>query len=190
MGGCLIVQETSLSKRHDQNNGRFAVFCRFDWQKWCVISTFWQIDMIKLTDRDYEMIEVLKRDGRISVTDLANALGVSRSTVQKRLDRLETSGVIESYSCILAGTYQREWVRAHVTVNVETKTMDSVVRSLSRVGGVEEVHSVSGESDLIVVLTAPTVQALETAVDEVIAIEGVERTRTSIILSTRINRRL
>ena len=146
--------------------------------------------MIRLTDRDHEMIDVLKRNGRISITDLANALGVSRSTAQKRLERLENSGVIESYSCVLAGPYQREQVRAHVTVNVATRTMDPVVQRLSGVSGVEEVHSVSGESDLIVVLIAPSIQVLETAVDEVIAIEGVERTRTSIVLSTRINRRI
>lgn len=145
--------------------------------------------MIRLTDSDYEMIEVLKRSGRISVTDLADVLSISRSTAQKRLERLETSGVIESYSCILAAPYQRDWVSAHVLVTVAPKTMDAVVQRLSRVTGVEEVHSVSGEFDLIVVIAAPSVQALETYVDNVIAIDGVERTRTSVILSTRINRR-
>ncbi len=145
--------------------------------------------MIRLTDSDYEMIEVLKRAGRISVTDLAKALSVSRSTAQKRLERLETSGVIDSYTCILAAPYQQDWVSAHVLVNVAPKTMDAVVQKLSRVTGVEEVHSVSGEFDLIVVITAPSVQSLEAYVDTVIAIDGVERTRSSVILSTRINRR-
>ena len=64
--------------------------------------------MIRLTDSDYEMIEVLKRSGRISVTDLAEALSISRSTAQKRLERLETSEVIESYTCVLAASYQRD----------------------------------------------------------------------------------
>lgn len=145
--------------------------------------------MIRLTDSDYEMIEVLKRAGRISVTDLAKTLSVSRSTAQKRLERLETSGVIESYTCILSASYQREWVSAHVLVTVAPKTMDAVVQKLSHVTGVEEVHSVSGEFDLIVVISAPSVQNLEAYVDTVIAIDGVERTRSSVILSTRISRR-
>lgn len=145
--------------------------------------------MIHLSQADMNMIEVLKASGRMSVSDLAKALGVSRSTAQKRLERLEGSGVIESYTCILAAAYQRDWVSAHVLVTVGPKTMDTVVQRLSRVSGIEEVHSVSGEFDLIVVISAPSVESLEASVDEVIAIDGVQRTRTSIILSTRIKRR-
>lgn len=145
--------------------------------------------MIRLSQADLDMIEVLKASGRISVSDLAKTLGVSRSTAQKRLERLEASGVIESYTCILAAAYQRDWVSAHVLVTVGPKTMDAVVQRLARVPGVEEVHSVSGEFDLIVVISAPSVESLEASVDEVIAIDGVQRTRTSIILSTRLKRR-
>lgn len=145
--------------------------------------------MIRLSQADLDMIEVLKASGRISVSDLAKTLGVSRSTAQKRLERLGASGVIESYTCILAAAYQRDWVSAHVLVTVGPKTMDAVVQRLARVPGVEEVHSVSGEFDLIVVISAPSVESLEASVDEVIAIDGVQRTRTSIILSTRLKRR-
>ena len=144
--------------------------------------------MIQLSERDYDMIGVLKRFGRISVTELAEVLGVSRSTAQKRLERLEESGVIVSYTCIVAADYRREWVSAHVLVNVGPKMMDTVVAHLSDIGGIDEVHSVSGDVDLIVVITAPTVHKIEASVDEVIAVPGVERTRTSIILSTRIDR--
>lgn len=145
--------------------------------------------MIRITDSDLKLIEVLKSHGRISVSDLAKRLGVSRSTAQKRLERLETSGVIESYTCILSTAYQRNWVSAHVLVTLAPKSMDAVVESLASVTGVEEVHSVSGEFDLIVVISAPSVESVETSVDAVIAISGVERTRTSIILSTRIKHR-
>ena len=145
--------------------------------------------MIRITDSDLEIIEVLKAPGRMSVSDLAKTLGVSRSTAQKRLERLEASGVIESYTCILSAAYRRSWVSAHVLVNVAPKSMDFVVEGLASVTGVEEVHSVSGEFDLIVVISAPSVESVEASVDAVIALNGVERTRTSIILSTRVRRR-
>lgn len=144
--------------------------------------------MIHLSDRDCAMIEVMRRSGRISVTELADTLGVSRSTAQKRLERLEGSGVIESYTCVVAAEYRQGWVKAHVLVTVAPKMMDPVVAHLSNVSGIEEAHSVSGDIDLIVVITAPTVQKIEASVDEIITVPGVERTRTSIILSTRINR--
>lgn len=144
--------------------------------------------MIRITDSDLKMIEALRSHGRISVSDLAKKLGVSRSTAQKRLERLETSGVIESYTCLLSPEYRRRWVSAHILVTLAPKSMDSVVASLADVAGVEEIHSVSGEYDLIVVLSAPSVTSVEISVDEVIAITGVERTRTSIILSTRLKR--
>ncbi|MAP95681.1 MAG: AsnC family transcriptional regulator [Ponticaulis sp.] len=144
---------------------------------------------MKLSEQDHAMIELLKRSARMSVSDMAKALGVSRSTAQKRLERLETAGVIESYSCILAAPYQRDWVSAHILVRVAAKQMDAVVDRLNHVKGIEEVHSVSGEFDLIVVVSAPSVTTLEVSIDEVIAIEGVERTTTSVILSTRISRK-
>lgn len=145
--------------------------------------------MIRLTDGDLKLIEVLKSSARMSVSDLAKALGVSRSTAQKRLERLEAEGVIEGYTCVLSAAYQHDWVSAHLHVTVAPKTMDAVVQKLSDVAGIEAVHSVSGEFDLIVEISAPSVQSVEATVDEVIAIAGVERTRTSIILSTRIKRR-
>ena len=145
--------------------------------------------MISLSEQDHAMIELLKRSARMSVSDMAKSLGVSRSTAQKRLERLEGAGVIDSYTCILAAPYQRDWVSAHILVRVVAKQMDPVVERLKHVKGVEEVHSVSGEFDLIVVVSAPSVGTLETEIDEVIAIEVVERTTTSVVLSTRINRR-
>ena len=146
--------------------------------------------MKNLSKQDHAMIDVLKRSGRLSVTDLARELNVSRSTAQKRLERLEGSGVIESYSCVLSAAYRRQWVSAHVLVQIAVKQMDSVVSDLQHVKGVEEVLSVSGEFDLIVVISAPDVRTLESYIDSILAIGDVTRTTTSIVLSTRINRRV
>lgn len=59
---------------------------------------------IKMTEsRDQKLLALLRRNARTSVTELAKALHVSRSTIQNRIARLETSGVIRGYSVILGG---------------------------------------------------------------------------------------
>ncbi|TIW19976.1 MAG: Lrp/AsnC family transcriptional regulator, partial [Mesorhizobium sp.] len=63
-----------------------------------------------------------------------------------------------------------------------------VVRSLQALPPVRTLHSVSGNFDMIVIVDAPSIRDLDTLLDQIGAMDGVERTSSSIILSTRIDR--
>lgn len=63
-----------------------------------------------------------------------------------------------------------------------------MVSALERLKPVTALHSVSGNFDLIALLAAPSILELDQAIDEIGNIDGVERTLSSIILSTRISR--
>lgn len=140
------------------------------------------------SDKDLELIDLLRRDARMSVTDIAARLGVSRSTAQKRLEQLEKRGVIASYTVVLSEAFLKSQVRAHVSFAVTPNKTISVIDALKKVRAVEEIHSVSGDSDLVAELSAANVSALDEAIEVLIAIDGVERTRTSVILSTKFKR--
>lgn len=141
-----------------------------------------------MTEADRALISLLREDARASVADLARKLGVSRTTAQSRLERLERNGVISGYAVKLGDSYERGLVRAHVLVTVEPKLAAKVVAELGSIPEVRTLHSVSGSFDMIVIVEAPSIEELDLLLDRVGALDGVERTMSSIILSTRIDR--
>lgn len=137
---------------------------------------------------DQALISLLRENARASTAELARKLGVSRTTVQSRIDRLEARGVIAGYGVRLSPDYEQGLVRAHVLLTVTPKLADTVVRSLKALPAVRALHSVSGSFDMIVVVESLSIADLDGLLDRIGAMEGVERTLSSIILSTRIDR--
>lgn len=141
-----------------------------------------------MSSADQALIALLRENARASTAELARRLGVSRTTVQSRIDRLEARGTITGYGVRLSSDYEQGLVRAHVLLTVTAKLADKVVRSLKALSSVRALHSVSGTFDMIVIVESPSISDLDGLLDEIGAMEGVERTLSSIILSTRINR--
>ena len=141
-----------------------------------------------LSDAEQALLSLLRANARASTAELARRLGVSRTTVQSRIERLEQRGIITGYGVRLSPDYEQGLVRAHVLLTVTPKLADKVVRSLQALPPVRTLHSVSGNFDMIVIVDAPSIKDLDTLLDQIGAMDGVERTSSSIILSTRIDR--
>ncbi|RUX99681.1 Lrp/AsnC family transcriptional regulator, partial [Mesorhizobium sp. M7A.F.Ca.CA.004.04.1.1] len=134
------------------------------------------------------LLSLLRENARASTAELARRLGVSRTTVQSRIERLEQRGIISGYGVRLAPDYEQGLVRAHVLLTVTPKLADKVVRGMRALTTVRTLHSVSGNFDMIVIVDAPSIRDLDMLLDQIGAMDGVERTLSSIILSTRIDR--
>ncbi|NVK42824.1 MAG: Lrp/AsnC family transcriptional regulator [Oceanospirillaceae bacterium] len=141
-----------------------------------------------ISKQDYRLIDLLRRNARASVTDLARALDLSRSTVQNRINRLEATGVIRGYSVDLGGEYSRSLVEAHVSIKVHQKLTAKTNSELEQISQVAQLYSVSGEYDLIAIVQAPSLEELSAVLDEIGNLEGVERTNSSVVLETRFRR--
>jgi len=143
---------------------------------------------MRLTFKDQQLLGALRSNARASTTDIAKNLGVSRSTVQKRLERLENEGVIAGYTVQLSSQYLDAEIKAHVMITVEPRATDAIIKEMEKLDPVRAIYSVSGPYDLIVEVAAMSVTALDGVIDMLIAIDGVERTVSSVILSTRLKR--
>jgi len=143
---------------------------------------------MRVTFKDQQLLAVMRGNARASTTELAQILGVSRSTVQKRLERLETEGVIAGYTVQLSSEYLDQEIKAHVMITVSPRMTADIIKSMEKLNGVRAIYSVSGPHDLIAEVAAMSVTELDKMIDEIIAIEGVERTVSSVILSTRLKR--
>lgn len=143
---------------------------------------------MRVTHKDQQLLGVLRGNARASTTDLAKLLGVSRSTVQKRLERLQSEGVIAGYTVQLSSKYLDQEIKAHVMITVSPAMTVDIISQMKRLDGVRAIYSVSGPHDLIAEVAALSVNELDQIIDEIIAIDGVERTVSSVILSTRLKR--
>jgi len=143
---------------------------------------------IRVTFKDQALLGVLRGNARASTTDLAQMLGVSRSTIQKRLERLETEGVIAGYTVQLSSEYLDQEIKAHVMITVSPRMTAEIIKDMEKLDGVRAIYSVSGPHDLIAEVAAMSVTDLDKMIDQIIAIEGVVRTVSSVILSTRLKR--
>jgi DNA-binding Lrp family transcriptional regulator len=143
----------------------------------------------KMTDSiDQQLLARLREDGRASTAQLARLVGRSRSSVQSRIERLERDGVIAGYTVRLAPQHELGAVRAHVMIKVGPKEARAVSAALSAIAQVRLLHSVSGDVDLIAIAATSTVAEMDQVIDRIGALPGVERTTSSIILSTKFER--
>ena len=139
------------------------------------------------TDRD--LLTLLGENARLPVATLARRLGLARSTVQARLDRLEARGVIAGYALRLGAEARPDVIRATVLLTLEPRATPAVLGRLKAIGEVEAAHTASGRFDMVLSLAARSTAALDAALDRIGAIDGVRGSETLIQLSTRLDRR-
>ena len=146
------------------------------------------MDKTTLNAGDRDLLALLAENARASTATIARRLGLSRTTVQAKIERLERDGVITGYGVRLSDAYESGLVRAHVLITIAPKTLARITAELNAILEVKTLHSVSGTFDLIAVVQAASIAELDHLIDRIGEIDGVERTLSSIILSTRIAR--
>lgn len=141
-----------------------------------------------MDDVDRQIVEALRTNARTSTAELARGVGLSRTTVQSRLERLERQGVIAGYTVRLSDAHERGRIHAYVMLTVAPKKSAAVVSAIRRMPDVRLLRSVSGPFDFIAEASAASVGEMDALIDALGALEGVERTTSSIVLSTKIDR--
>jgi len=137
---------------------------------------------------DIALLRGLTKDARTSVSTLAKRLGVARTTVQARIDRLESRGVIAGYTVRLGEATRINRIRATVLIRFEPRTGPTIIQRLNNMVEVEVAHTSSGRFDLVLQVATPTTARLDEVLDEIGAIKGVQSSESLIHLSTKIDR--
>jgi DNA-binding Lrp family transcriptional regulator len=141
-----------------------------------------------MDDLDRNILTLLGADARMSVATLARKLKVARSTVQARLERLETTGIIAGYTLKLGEAAKQGRLRASVLLTIEPRSQAAILQRLKTVPEVERVFTTSGRFDLLLQIAAPNPQTLDQVLDQIGALTGVKSSESLIHLSTRIDR--
>lgn len=141
-----------------------------------------------LTEKDEELLSILRCNARASISDIARATGVSRTAIQNRLTKLENNGVIKAYSVVLGHEYINKLITANVSLKVNPNLRQTICIAMRKTHQISHIYSISGEYDLQVTIQAQTLEKLNEVLNIVCSLEGVERTNSSIILDTIFER--
>jgi len=141
-----------------------------------------------MDDLDRALIVQLQGDARQPLATLARKLGVARTTVQARLERLEASGAIAGYTVKLGREAERPLIRASVLVSIEPRNQAAILSRLKAIPEVERAFTTSGRFDLLLQVNAPTTERLDAVLDGIGALPGVKSSESLIHLTTRIDR--
>lgn len=133
-------------------------------------------------DLDRHLLALLQDDARATMADLGRAVGLSRTAVLARVQRLERDGVLRGYHADVVLPDDAAAHRARVGVVVRTTDVAAYAARLAELPGCAEIEAVTGEYDLVVLLTAPTAGQLDALLDRVHGWRETVRTTTWVVL--------
>ena len=139
-------------------------------------------------DKDKRLLALLSANSRESTAELARKMGISRTTVTSRIERLERLGVISGYTIRFSEEYAEGQIRAHVTIGADPKQATGIFRALRQIPSVRALHTVNGEYDMVAMVSAGSTRELDETLDRIGRVPGVNKTVSSIILATRFER--
>ncbi len=140
--------------------------------------------MAKTSDLDRRLIAALRKDGRASIAALSEELGVSRTTVTKRIDSLTARGIIVGFSVRVRDYAEASQVRAISLIEVEGRTTDHVINELRGLPEILALHTTNGGWDLVAEMQCVDLQDFDAVLKSIRGISGVVNSETSLLLSS------
>lgn len=135
---------------------------------------------------DASIIALLKRNARMSVTQMSHELGVSRVTIDSHIKKMETSGVITGYTVTLGAEEFRHSVSGWIMINVLPNEEEGVIDKMISMPEITRLYTTNGRWDLTAEIQTSTLEAFDTAISRLRQIPGIKDTDTSLLLSSRI----
>jgi DNA-binding Lrp family transcriptional regulator len=141
-----------------------------------------------MDDVDRRLLSLMPELTRPSILDLARRSGLARGTVQARIDRLMSRGVISGFGPRLDLNALGYSVTAFVSLEIAQGQGAALLDALKSMPEVLEVHKTTGSGDLLVRIVARSNEHLHQLLEGMLALTGIERTQTALVLHTSVQR--
>lgn len=138
------------------------------------------------TDTEFLIIQILKKNARLPINSIAEQLGVSRLTVQRKIKKMEESGQILGYTVRLEKEKFKHKVKGWMTINASANKEEKAIKKMMQIPEVTSLYTTNGKWDLAAEITANSLEDFDRAVSKLRAIDGIETTETNLLLSSRI----
>ncbi|SDR11738.1 DNA-binding transcriptional regulator, Lrp family [Actinopolyspora saharensis] len=145
--------------------------------------------MLHMDPLDQRIVSQLVTDARASYAEIGHEVGLSAPAVKRRVDKLLDTGILQGFTAVVdpeaLGWGTEAFVEVHCHGNVPTERL---LAGLEPLPEVVRAYTVSGEADAIVHLRAADIHHLETALERLRAVEFINRTVSTVVLSRLLDR--
>lgn len=134
---------------------------------------------------DIKILKLLQKNARITASDIGNEVNLSVPAVSERLKKLESSGIISQYTAIIDPAHLKKDLTVIMFISLERpKFTDRFVEFVSGEEEILECHYLAGDFDYSLKIITENTGTLEALLNRIKSLQGVQKTRTIVVLST------
>ncbi len=140
---------------------------------------------------DQKILSILRKDGRASHAMIAKEVSLSAPAIGERIRKLEQQGVIKGYAAVFDPEILGLSICAYVAITPQPRNpAANLVENLGKQPEVEELHAVAGNYSYIAKVRVANPEKLDEFLDRLFMMDGVERTQTTMVLKTNVERNM
>jgi DNA-binding Lrp family transcriptional regulator len=133
-----------------------------------------------MDDKDRQILRILKSDGRAGYSDIGKEVGLSEGAVRKRIKTLSDLGMIRKFTVKIGVSEGAEAITLLAT-NPAFPTQE-VSEKIRGIPNVETIYEVTGEYDIVAVISGMNVVEVNECIEKIRRVEGIMKTNTMIVL--------
>ncbi|MGB9842385.1 MAG: AsnC family transcriptional regulator [Candidatus Bathyarchaeales archaeon] len=133
-----------------------------------------------MDDKDRQILQILKEDSRAGYAAIGKQVGLSEGAVRKRIKELVKAGVIRKFTVKIGVAEGAEAITLLAT-DPALPTQE-VSKKIREIPNVETVYEVTGEYDIVAVISGMNVVEVNECVEKIRRVEGIMKTNTMIVL--------
>jgi len=135
-----------------------------------------------MNDIDEKILRILKDNARMTYVEIGEQVGLSEGAIRNRVQALVSSGTIKKFTIETADTSK---IRSLTMISVEPSTPTfTVSKEVEKLAGVERIYEVTGEYDIVTVVSHQNITGINQCIEDIRKIKGVEKTNSIIVLRT------
>lgn len=133
-----------------------------------------------IDETDMRILQILKENARMTYVDIGKEVGLSEGAVRNRIQALVDSGKIRRFTIEVAPSVE---LRALTMISVTPSTPTAIVsEALGKLLAVERIYEVTGEYDIVAVISSSNIEGINQCIEDIRGIDGVVKTNTMIAL--------
>jgi DNA-binding Lrp family transcriptional regulator len=133
-----------------------------------------------MDETDKKILKILKDDGRAGYVEIGNQVGLSEGAVRKRIKTLTDEGVIKKFT-VKIGVAEGAQAITLLATNPAYPTQE-VSKKIQEIPNVETIYEVTGEYDIVAVITGMNVTEVNECIEKIRRVEGIMKSNTMIVL--------
>ena len=139
-----------------------------------------------MNNLDSQIIALLKRNGRMSVTQMAQELAVSQVTIDTHIKKMKQSGVITGYTEKLGTEEFRHKISGWILISVTTNEEERAIEQLINMPEITRLKTTNGKWDLAAEIQVLSLENFDSTISRLRQVKRITDTDTSLLLSSRI----